>query len=198
MFRGALLRHELARNGAKGFRSGVGCSGMILMTRDGCRQVGIGRIGVGSVTVMTVLLTIYLLAHLDSLVSNPCNHYATWCGFSCSHSTSHCALTLSMLFFFSLSIPTQEYDLERAICMQGHPQARISSKFLFFLFFFTLIGIRTLHPALASVSSFFFAFCLYSFVSAGTRTQRILASTVSLSKFLFMFMFFVYTHPCLH
>ena len=53
-FRSVLLRCELARGGARGFRIGKGCSGMVLMTRDGCRQVGIGRIGVGSVTVVTL------------------------------------------------------------------------------------------------------------------------------------------------
>ena len=47
------VRHELARDGARGFRFGIECSGVILMTRDGCRQVGIGRIGVGTVTVVT-------------------------------------------------------------------------------------------------------------------------------------------------
>ena len=53
VFGSALLRRELARDGARGFRSGIGCSGMILMTQDGRRQVGIGRIGVGTVTVVT-------------------------------------------------------------------------------------------------------------------------------------------------
>ena len=48
-----LLRHELAWDGARGFGSGIGCLGMILMTRDGRRQVGIGRIGVGTVMVVT-------------------------------------------------------------------------------------------------------------------------------------------------
>ena len=50
MFGSALLRRERVR----GFGFGVGCSGVIQMTRDGRRQVGIGRIGVGSVTVVTV------------------------------------------------------------------------------------------------------------------------------------------------
>ena len=49
VFRSALLRRE----GVRGFGFGIGCSGVIQMTRDGCRQVGIGRIGVGSVTVVT-------------------------------------------------------------------------------------------------------------------------------------------------
>ena len=49
VFRSALLRRE----GVRGFRFGIGCSGVIQMTRDGRRQVGIGRIGVGTVTVVT-------------------------------------------------------------------------------------------------------------------------------------------------
>ena len=49
VFGSALLRHE----GVRGFGFGIGCSGVIQMTRDGHRQVGIGRIGVGSVTVVT-------------------------------------------------------------------------------------------------------------------------------------------------
>ena len=50
MFGGALLRRE----GVRGFRFGNGCSGVIQMTRDGHRQVGIGRIGVGTVMVVTM------------------------------------------------------------------------------------------------------------------------------------------------
>ena len=49
MFGSALLRHE----GVRGFGFGIGCSGVIQMTRDGRRQVEIGRIGVGTVTVVT-------------------------------------------------------------------------------------------------------------------------------------------------
>ena len=49
MFRSALLRRE----GVRGF-FGIGCSGVIQMTWDGRRQVGVGRIGVGMVTVMTM------------------------------------------------------------------------------------------------------------------------------------------------
>ena len=56
VFGSVLLRCELARDGARGFGSDIGCSGMILMTRDGCRQVGIGQIGVGSVMVVTIKL----------------------------------------------------------------------------------------------------------------------------------------------
>ena len=49
MFGSALLRRE----GVRGFGFGIGCLGVIQMTRDGHRQVGIGRIGVDTVTVMT-------------------------------------------------------------------------------------------------------------------------------------------------
>ena len=49
VFGSALLRRE----GVRGFGFGIGCSEVIQMTRDGRRQVGIGRIGVGTVTVMT-------------------------------------------------------------------------------------------------------------------------------------------------
>ena len=49
VFGGALLRRE----GVRGFGFGIGCSGVIQMARDGRRQVGVGRIGVGTVTVVT-------------------------------------------------------------------------------------------------------------------------------------------------
>ena len=49
VFRSALLR----RKGVRGFGFGIGCSGVIQMTRDGHRQVRIGPIGVGTVTVVT-------------------------------------------------------------------------------------------------------------------------------------------------
>ena len=49
VFGSALLR----RKGVRGFGFGIGCSGVIQMTRDGRRQVGVGRIGVGTVTVVT-------------------------------------------------------------------------------------------------------------------------------------------------
>ena len=49
MFGSALLRCE----GVRGFGFGIGCSGVIQITRDGCRQVGIGCIGVGMVMVVT-------------------------------------------------------------------------------------------------------------------------------------------------
>ena len=42
--------------GVRGFGFGIGCSGVIQMTRDGCRQVRIGHIGVGTVTVVTMTL----------------------------------------------------------------------------------------------------------------------------------------------
>ena len=56
MFGSALLRRE----GVRGFEFGIGCSGVIQMTRDGRRQVGVGRIGVGTVTVVTATHPIYL------------------------------------------------------------------------------------------------------------------------------------------
>ena len=52
VFGSALLRRE----GVRGFGFGIGCLGVIQMTRDGHRQVRIGRIGVGTVTVMTLSL----------------------------------------------------------------------------------------------------------------------------------------------
>ena len=52
MFGSALLRRE----GVRGFGFGIGCLGVIQMTRDGRRQVGIGCIGVGTVTVVTEVL----------------------------------------------------------------------------------------------------------------------------------------------
>ena len=51
VFRSALLRCE----GVRGFGFGIGCSGVIQMTQGGHKQVGIGRIGVGTVTVVTGL-----------------------------------------------------------------------------------------------------------------------------------------------
>ena len=53
VFGSALLRRELALDGARGFGFGIGCSGVILMTRDRRRQVRIGKIGVGTVMVVT-------------------------------------------------------------------------------------------------------------------------------------------------
>ena len=41
-FRSALLRCKLARDGARGYRVGKRCSGMVLITREWHRQVGIG------------------------------------------------------------------------------------------------------------------------------------------------------------
>ena len=62
--RNALTRHKgvgvfgsalLRREGVRGFGFGIGCSGVIQMARDGRRQVGVGRIGVGTVTVVTLI-----------------------------------------------------------------------------------------------------------------------------------------------
>ena len=62
MFGSALLRCEGVRGfgsallrceGVRGFGFGIGCLGVIQMTRVGHRQVGIGCIGVGTVTVVT-------------------------------------------------------------------------------------------------------------------------------------------------
>ena len=53
VFGSALLRHKLAQDGARGFGFGIGCSRMVLMARDGCRQIEVGQIGVGSVMVVT-------------------------------------------------------------------------------------------------------------------------------------------------
>ena len=53
VFGSVLLRCELAQDEARGFGFGKGCSGVVLTTRDGRRQVGIGQIGVGTVTVVT-------------------------------------------------------------------------------------------------------------------------------------------------
>ena len=49
MFGSALLRCK----GVRGFGFGIGCSGVIQMTWDGHRQVGVRQIGVGTVTVVT-------------------------------------------------------------------------------------------------------------------------------------------------
>ena len=59
VFGSALLRRE----GVRGFGFGIGCSGVIQMTRDGRRQVRIGRIGVGTVTVVTGMHFTYLFLH---------------------------------------------------------------------------------------------------------------------------------------
>ena len=50
VFGSALLRRE----GVRGFGFGIGCSGVIQMTWDGRRRVEVGRIGVGTVTVVTL------------------------------------------------------------------------------------------------------------------------------------------------
>ena len=62
VFGSALLRHE----GVRGFGFGIGCSGVIQMARDGRRQVGVGRIGVGTVMVVTERInTPKTCPHLD-------------------------------------------------------------------------------------------------------------------------------------
>ena len=66
VFGSALLRHE----GVRGFRVGIGCSGVIQMTRDGRRQVRVGRIGVGTVTVVTQPLDVRWLGLVNELSYN--------------------------------------------------------------------------------------------------------------------------------
>ena len=73
MFGSALLRRE----GVRGFGFGIGCSGVIQMTRDGRRQVRIGRIGVGTVTVMTDITDGHYLLQLAHLVSGFLNYFVT-------------------------------------------------------------------------------------------------------------------------
>ena len=57
------VRRKLAQDRARGFRFGIGCSEVILMTWDGRKQVGIGQIGVGTVTVVTIAFTIWNSLH---------------------------------------------------------------------------------------------------------------------------------------
>ena len=52
-FGSALLRCEFAQDGARGYGVGKKCSGVVLMTQEWHRQVGIGQTGVGLVMVMT-------------------------------------------------------------------------------------------------------------------------------------------------
>ena len=47
------VRRKLAQDGARGFRFGKGCLGVVLTTQGGHKQVRIGQIGVGTVTVVT-------------------------------------------------------------------------------------------------------------------------------------------------
>ena len=46
--------HELAWDGARGFEIGKRGLGMVLMAQKWHRQVRVGQIGIGMVTVMTV------------------------------------------------------------------------------------------------------------------------------------------------
>ena len=69
VFGSALLRHE----GVRGFGSGIGCLGVIQMTWDGRRQVGIGRIGVGTVMVVTTM------KRLPGLICRPGNNLTSYC-----------------------------------------------------------------------------------------------------------------------
>ena len=52
------------REGVRGFGFGIGCSGVIQMTRDGHRQVRVGRKGVGTVTVVTCVLNVIGLNYI--------------------------------------------------------------------------------------------------------------------------------------
>ena len=70
VFGSALLRCE----GVRGFGFGIGCLGVIQMARDGRRQVGIGPIGVGTVTVMT------LSQSYSILVTQACSSFAMSAG----------------------------------------------------------------------------------------------------------------------
>ena len=148
-----------------------------------------------------VLLPIHLLAHLNFLASNLRNRHATRLGRSHSCNTSHCGYTLTMLGVLGLSIPTQEYDLERAICTQGHPHARVSSKFLFFILY------THCHLHIASTISFsklfIYLFLLFVYTLSclqACRMQHIRTlhpPSASVSSFVVLLFCFVYTHPCL-
>ena len=148
-----------------------------------------------------ILLPIHLLAHSNFLASDLRNRHATRLGRSRSRNTSHCGYTLTVLGVLGLSIPAQEYDLERAICTQGHLHARVSSEFLFFILY------THCHPHIASTISFsklfIYLFLLFVYTLSclqACRVQRIHTlhpPSASVSSF-FVFLFcFVYTHPCL-
>ena len=105
MFGSALLRCE----GVRGFGFGIGCSGVIQITQDGCRQIRTGCIGVGTVTVVTPSTFLYLCFDIiQSHDSSPTQHqngdntqghYHTdndnWWVFFCTHLHLHLQLIMT-------------------------------------------------------------------------------------------------------
>ena len=74
------------------------------------------------------------------------------------------------------------------------------SFFSFFLSFFTLIGICTLHPALASVSSFFFLLFFYTLSCLQARAPNASSHppSASVSSFLCLCFLFILIRVCTH
>ena len=139
MFGSALLRRE----GVRGFGFGIGCSGVIQMARDGRRQVGIGHIGVGTVTVVTSsqfdICTLVLPFTFSLLIPGPTHpqrppfviHSGVLLYTARPHSWTH-RLVLSLLylicsyfavFFFSSNI---KYDTSHMLC-SSQSLTRLSS-----------------------------------------------------------------------